>query len=137
MRHLLILSLLFASCTTPYNFKRAAVASAPAFVGGAAYGLHEATQHHYSDFQARFPKADPNFWNPAVSHEKPIYLAYKFDAKHMLATTTQLALGATGATIAFGKKRPWWHYALDAGISFGAYSLGNHITYKGIYLKHK
>lgn len=126
-----------SSCATPYRFERAAVASIPAFAGGAAWGLHEATQHHYSDFQLRFPKADPNFWNPAISHKKPIYLEYKFDAKHLLASTTQISLGLTGATIACGKKRPWWHYAIDTGIAFGAYSLGNHITYKGIYLKHK
>lgn len=137
MKYLLILSIYLGSCATSYNLKRAAITSAPAFVGGAAHGLHEATQHHYSDFQKRFPKADPYFWNPAISHQKPVYLGYKFDAKHLLASTTQLALGATGATIAYGKKRLWWHYALDTGIAFGMYSLGNHITYKGIYLKHK
>lgn len=116
-----------------YDWKRAIAPASLCFVSGAAWGLHESTAHHWPKFQARFPNANPGFWNPAVSHEMKAAIGYKFDAKHLLASTTQVTGFAAGFTIAIGQKRPWWHYALDAGIGFGAYTLGNAITWDLIY----
>ena len=80
-----------------------------------------------------FPKANPKFWNPAVSWETRQYLGYKFDAKHMLASTTQITGFGAGIVIGIGERRPFWHYVLDAGISFAAYTVGNAITYDLLY----
>jgi|KBSSwiS6_1023812.scaffolds.fasta_scaffold13810_1 hypothetical protein len=37
------------------------------FLGGAAKGFNETLQFHWKSFHARFPKANPNWFNPAVS----------------------------------------------------------------------
>jgi len=114
------------------------------FAAGAAWGLHEKTAHHWPEFQARFPHANPGFWNPAESwrnkyrngepeqgrNNTPIWAT---DAKHLLATTNQTTIFAAGVTICWGEKRKTWHYAADAGLSFLAYSLGNKLTFKWIY----
>ena len=116
-----------------YNFARVIVPASLCFVSGAAWGLHEATAHHWSAFHSTFPKANPKFWNPAVSWETKKYFGYKFDAKHLLASTTQITGFGAGIFIGIGERRPFWHYVLDAGISFGAYTLGNAITYDLLY----
>lgn len=121
------------SAQEKYNWRRAIAPASLSLVSGAAWGLHEATQHHWPQFKSTFPNANPQFWNPDESWQRPIYMGYKFDAKHMLASSNQgLMLGA-GITIAIGKKRPWWHYAADVGISFAAYSIGNEFTYNWLY----
>ena len=38
-----------------------------AFVAGCVYGLKETLLHHYGAFQAVFPGANPNWWNPDIS----------------------------------------------------------------------
>lgn len=149
----LLLTLPLTLSAQKYNWKRPLLAGSISFVSGAAWGLHEVTAHHYeSRFQPRFPKANPRYWNPDISwlnkyeggiyengrakigpFNKPVVLT---DAKHLLASINQVGMLGAGAVITFGEKRPIWHYAVDAAISFGFYSLGNHITYKGIYLRH-
>ena len=116
-----------------YNWKRAIAPASLCFVSGATWGLHEATAHHWGSFHARFPNANPKFWNPAISWETKEYLGYKFDAKHLLTSTTQITGFGAGIFIGIGERRPFWHYALDVGISFGAYTLGNAITYDLLY----
>jgi hypothetical protein len=37
------------------------------FLGGAAKGFNETLQFHWKSFHAQFPKANPNWFNPAVS----------------------------------------------------------------------
>lgn len=40
-------------------------------LGGTTYGLKETVTHHYPAFAARFPAANPLWWNPALSwHSK-------------------------------------------------------------------
>ena len=114
------------------------------FISGASWGLHESTAHHWDKFHNRFPNAKPKFWNPEISWKNkyidwpenqrrslvPIFFT---DAKHMLASTTQVSLFCAGITVTIGKKRPWQHYAFDSILSFASYSIGNYITYDLIY----
>lgn len=98
------------------------MAGSVSFVSGAAWVLHEATAHHYNDFQKRFPNANPKYWNPAISWQnkyvdglvdngrtkigpfnKPVVLT---DAKHLLASINQVTMLGAGAIITFGEKRP-------------------------------
>jgi len=121
------------SSRVKYEWRRAIAPASLCFVSGAAWGLHEKTMHHWPAFHSTFPKANPKFWNPAVSWETRQYLGYKFDAKHMLASTTQITGFGAGIVIGIGERRPFWHYVLDAGISFAAYTVGNAITYDLLY----
>jgi len=52
------------------------------------------------------------------------------DAKHLTASTAFAGTFAAGACITIGERRPWWHYPLDALISFGFYSAGFNLFYK-------
>lgn len=127
-----------------YNWRKAIAPAALSFVGGGAWGLHETIQHHWPKFNQRFPGANPKFWNPYISWQNkyrgwpndtrrtgvPIFFT---DAKHTLASINQVSLFAAGVTITIGEKRPILHYVYDAAISFGAYSLGNKITYDWLF----
>ena len=139
-----IVALFLAFSCNAQGYRPRIAPLALSFAAGAAWGLHEKTAHHWTEFHARFPSANPGFWNPAVSwrnkyrngepeqgrNNTPIWAT---DAKHMLSSGNQVLIFAAGATITIGKKRKWWHYAADAGISFAAYTIGNRITYKWIY----
>lgn len=127
-----------------YQFKKAVAPAALSFISGSAWGLHEKTMHHWPEFHRRFPRANPKFWNPSESWKNkyvnwpedqtrrrvPVFFT---DAKHLLASTTQVAAFSAGACITLGDRRPWWHYVIDAGISFGAYSAGNYLTFNLLY----
>ncbi|MBL7780679.1 MAG: hypothetical protein JNM22_05630 [Saprospiraceae bacterium] len=127
-----------------YNWRHAIAPASLSLVSGGAWGLHEKTMHHWPQFQDRFPGANPKFWNPAVSwtnkyrnwpedktrRRVPVFFT---DAKHLLASVSQVSAFSAGACITLGDKRPWWHYALDVGISFAAYSAGNYITFNALY----
>lgn len=127
-----------------YNLKRAILPAALGFGAGAAWGLHEKIQHHWPVFSQRFPHANPRYWNPYISWTNkyrnwpsdprrtgvPVFFT---DAKHMLGSTHQILCFASGITIAIGDRRPWWHYGLDAMITFGAYTAGNYVTFDLLY----
>ena len=140
-----------------YNWKRAIAPASISFVSGASWGLHEVTAHHWSSVQTKHPGLNPRFWNPAESWKNKyiggnpelgrtrfagvIIPAHITDAKHILASTNQLTAVGAGATIGFSigidigrnkdkkQRRPWWHYGVDAAISFAAYSAGNALFY--------
>ncbi|MBL7783200.1 MAG: hypothetical protein JNM22_18365 [Saprospiraceae bacterium] len=146
MKNILIFILVTTSlCRAQrYEWKHAIAPASLCFISGASWGLHEATSHHWGDFQARFPGAEPQFWNPAISwtnkyvdwpenkkrSSTPVFFT---DAKHLLASTSQVAAFGAGACITLGEKRPRWHYLVDIGISFAAYSGGHYLTYRLIY----
>lgn len=141
---LCMLLLCSLSAQQKYNWRRAIAPASLSLVSGAAWGLHEKTMHHWTEFQQRFPRANAKYWNPAISWQNkyvnwpedktrrsmPVFFT---DAKHLLASTTQVAAFSAGACITLGENRPWWHYVLDAGISFAAYSAGNYITFDLLY----
>ena len=126
-----------------------------AFASGAAWGLHQKTAHHWNEFHARFPNANPKYWNPAeswknkwvngdpaqgrtawdlgpVSVTKPVHLT---DAAHPLASANIGFAFAGGICLGYELRnpRPWWHYGLDAVLVFGARSAGNYLTFNLLY----
>ena len=127
---------LAAAQKQPYDWKHAIAPAALSFSAGAAWGTHETLMHHYPKFQRAFPNADPQWWNPAISWENkhksdvPVWFS---DAKHTLASTSQVCLFGAGLTITLGERRPILHHLLDIGISAGAYTLGNMTTYNWIF----
>lgn len=121
---------------TPYRIRRAIVPAAISFVGGAAWGLHEATMHHWPAFHARFPGANPQYWNPAISWKNKYWRnvpSQISDAKHLMVTIQNVSLFGAGLTLTIGRRRPVWHYVLDAGVSLASYSIGNWFTYNLLY----
>ena len=102
-------------------------------VAGGAWGLHEVTAHHYGEFQKAFPKANPQFWNPALSWEnkhKRNVPAHISDAKHLLASGNQIAIFSTAFVIGSGWKKGGVKKALiRTGLFSAGYFLGNFATY--------
>lgn len=115
------------------------------FLSGASKGLNETLSHHYDRFEYKYPGANPYYWNPSLSWTNKYKnndpkLGEKFlgsstifvfttDAYHLTNTIHKNTLFAAGITIGIGERRPWWHYALDAGISMLSYSAGFHAVY--------
>ena len=122
-----------------YDWKRAIAPSSLSFVAGASWGLHETLQHHNDRFFRVFPGASKRYWGVDCwknKYEDPWYIPTQIsDGLHLSATTHHVALFGAGITIGIGKKRPFWHYCLDAGLSLASYSLGNYLVYDVIFHK--
>ncbi len=114
-------------------------------ISGASWGVREKLKSDNAAFFKTFPKASQQFWGPDSwlnkyngrspdkgRNGKPIWLT---DGWHLLGTTTQASAFSSGALIAAKKRGKKWHYLLDIGISFGAYSLSNFIVYDKILSK--
>lgn len=126
------------------NWKSMIAPTAFSFVGGASWGLHEKTMHHWPQFSQRFPNANPQYWNPAESwknkywsrnpelgrNNTPIWFT---DSKHLLASTNQVSLFGAGCTIFIGRKVSWKEYALRLGSSAIGYAAGNYLTFNLLY----
>lgn len=100
---------------------------------GATWGLHEVTAHHYEAFDRAFPGADPQFWNPAVSHTNKHWRnvpAHISDAKHLLASGNQLLLIGGSFEIGVSGKGKGWKYVGKKVLAFSVgYFVGNFLTY--------
>ena len=122
------------------------------FAAGQANGIHEAVHYHWPAFQSRFPNANPQFWNPAISWENKYaggryvnggerfpgsttVFAWTTDAKHLFGSGHRAFLFGAGVTLTLGEKRHWSHYVADGLLSFAAYSAGFHLWYSGIIQK--
>lgn len=114
------------------------------FVAGALWGLHETLLHHWPNFAAKHPNANPQWWNPAESWRNKYrngdpeqgrigWPAQVTDAKHLLVLGHNATLFGAGLSIGLGQPRKWWRYALDAGAALVAYSAGNFLTYNILY----
>ena len=126
-----------------YELRRAILPASLAFASGAAWGTNQVLEHHNERFFRVFPGASRRFWGPDSWKNKyngfspengrnnvPIWFT---DGKHLTATINQVFAFGSGVTVAIGEKRKWWHYAVDAGICFVAYSAGNYLTYDLIF----
>jgi hypothetical protein len=99
-------------------------------LSGAAWGTHELISHHYATFQAMHPNANACFWNPTISWEMtPIWMGYKFDAKHILASAAQIGALGGGIVVGFGRKKRW-QYLVDFGAFSAGYIISNLIAFK-------
>lgn len=149
MRKAITLALLIVALSATaqrYNWKRPQLWAGVGmgFTSGLAWGVHEKIMFHYPIFQKRFPNANPQFWNPQVSwlnkyknndpeqgrNGKPVVFT---DAKHLLASTHQVAIFSAGIIVVIGEKRKWWEYALDIAAVSLARSAGNYIGFNGLY----
>jgi hypothetical protein len=144
MRLLIFCFFLVNSINAQINYKSIIAPASLSFVSGAAWGLHETTTHHWDKFQTRFPNANPQFWNPAVSWRNKYNggnpelgrngkLIWTSDAKHILASTNQVFIFGAGCTIFIGRKVSWKEYALRVAGSAVGYTIGNSLTYNWLY----
>ena len=122
-----------------YRVRHAIVPATISTVQGLAWGLNQTLEHHNGQFFKVFPGASKKWFGPDSWKNKywqfdpeqgrnrtPIWFT---DAKHFTASVSQVAPFFTGITIVLGKKRPIWHYLIDAGISAITYTAGNYVTY--------
>lgn len=79
-------------------------------LSGIFWAIHEMINHHWSTFSAKHPKLDPQFWNPSLSWKNKYKdnnpdlgrngkLVWFSDAKHLLASLTQISLVLGGVSI--------------------------------------
>lgn len=130
--------------THKISYKTAIAPTTLSFLSGAAWGLHEKTAHHWSDFAKRFPNANPQFWNPELSWRNKYIggnpelgrnnkLIWTSDAKHILASSNQILAFGAGCTIFIGRKVSWKEYALRIAGSAVGYTVGNYVTFDLLY----
>lgn len=115
------------------------------FLAGMLNGVNQDLQFHYWEFARTFPRANENFWNPAISwknkHEwrDGVIVGEKFplsrslfvfttDGKHITDTGGRL-LTTASIIFSYNKKKNWKHYLLDAAILTVVRNLGFHLTY--------
>ena len=137
---LILLCSLSAQAQEKYNWKRAIVPASLSFAGGALWGVNQVNAQHPEQMFAKWPGLSRKRWGNDSWKNKyidgdpekgrtavPIWFT---DWQHATASATQLSMFGAGVSIPLCRRRgKWWHYAADAGISFGAYSLGNYLTY--------
>ena len=121
------------------------------FLSGMSWGVHETISHHYGAFENAIPYANDSYWDPSRSWKNKyrggnpdsgekfpgastVFVSIT-DAKHLLTSIHRISYFAAGLTVMIGEKRPWWHYALDIGVSFISFSLGFHSMYTVLFSK--
>lgn len=159
----IILSILILSqigmCQAQKNkkLKYYLLAGSSVFVSGILDGTIETINYHYeSGFKPRFPNANDQFWNPAVSWKNKYKngdpaLGPKFtgsttifacttDAYHMLRTTKRTLDGGTlvyalnkSCTEKVSNKKKWKNIAKDFVILTAIRCAGFHLTYTYIF----
>ena len=118
-----------------------------AFAGGVFDGTAESLKWHYSSFQTRFPKANPNYWNPEISWTNKYkngnpadgvkyfgsttFLTFTTDGYHLMRTGRNAAF-MTSLVLYRREKKKWYKYVLDAAAHLFAYQVGFHLTYSAV-----
>ena len=143
MEKLLVMLILLCSLSAQaqkYEWKRAIVPASLSFTSGAAWGVNQVNAQHSEQMFAKYPGLSRKWWGPDSWKNKyvdfnpengrnavPIWFT---DAQHFTASMTQITIAGAGVSVPLCRQRgKGWHYALDAGISFASYSLGNYLTY--------
>lgn len=137
MRYLIFFPLfLLITSSVAQDWRPNYVSLSFAFTSGASHGINQKIWHHYPEFKRTFPRAKDQFWNPRISWQNkynsrlPVWFT---DAHHLTNTTTQVAIFSSG--IFMKKRSKKYHYILDLGFNFLAYSFGNYLTFNAIYRK--
>ena len=125
-----------------------ALAALLIILSGAAYGLKETVTHHYPAFAARFPDADPFWWNPDVSWQNkyegripaqgPAFwgsttvFVFVTDAYHFFGECDRLysRIGFVLLTLCLYNSRRLWPAVL---LGFLVWSAGFHLIYSLIF----
>lgn len=107
----------------------------------AADGLLETLLHHYPAFSARFPGADPYWWNPALSWPNKgdgflsrTLLVWATDAYHCLRLLSRVLLVAGAMLFALTSPLPfsrtWWKWAALVAVAMvAAWLVGFYAAY--------
>jgi hypothetical protein len=114
-----------------------------ALLSGAVDGLNQTLLFHYSDFAARFPSADPYWWNPDLSWENKYCEGCGFlrrtlfvlvtDGYHLTRTFFWLLLSA--ASFGFGFLAPapsradWYWFLIFGFLLFVSKMIGFSLIY--------
>ena len=118
-------------------------------VAGSARATREVLIIDYSKFEAKFPGANEQFWNPEISWQNkwkngdytqgPRFpLSHKSfvpltDAYHGLPAVERMFLMGGCITAVIGEKRKWWMYAIDiAALNIGFWTAAN-VGYDNFY----
>jgi hypothetical protein len=115
------------------HWKRTAAGAGLMAISGACYGVHETVVHHPD----RIPESwNRQWWDGRVSWTNKgtttwgkTFGSFGSDAKHTFGPVHRWTMYSGAVVLTIGRPRPWWHYGLDALVSFTAFSLGFHATY--------
>jgi len=121
------------------------------FTAGAFDGTAETLRYHYDEFQYVFPRANPQFWNPAISwpnkykngdyrqgEKFPLSstaLCWTTDGFHAMRTPRNLLM-LTAIVIPLDGKKSFKKYLIELGLYYLSYTGGFTLTYDVIYRKH-
>lgn len=123
------------------------IAAALILLSGAAYGLKETVTHHYPAFAARFPDANRQWWDAAVSHTNKYrdgikahgpkfigsetVLVWLTDAYHLFSELDRLLsrLGVALLTVSLFDRNRLWVLALGVAAVWPVWSGGFHLVY--------
>jgi hypothetical protein len=130
--------------------KKAIPAFSLSFIAGTAWGLHEALQYRKDVFFKRFPNANRQYFDPAISwknkYMRPGVPVQLTEANHLTFALNNIALSSaiSAATIYCTvpivrpkSGRKWWEiparmFFQSAAISAG-YTLGNWLTFDQLF----
>jgi len=130
-----------------YSWKRGVGIAVSSGVAGASWGLNQSLNYKYPEWKLRHQKANDQFWDPSKSWTNKYaggvkengpkfvgstnFLVGLTYANHLTHQITFVGVASVGFIIGHGKKRPWWYYLVDIGISGAAFYGGMAITYIG------
>lgn len=111
----------------------------------ASDALVETLLHHYPAFSARFPGADPYWWNPALSWPNKgdgllsrTVLVWTTDAYHCFRFAARVLLVLGAGVFALTSPLPfssvWWRWAALVGVAMAtAWLVGFYAVYAWIF----
>lgn len=153
MRTLTAILLLFASTVSGQiipkeDIKHIMIKSGLLFVSGSFDATAEVLRIDYSRFEARFPEANQQFWNPNKSWTNKwkngdpaqgeafflssTALVWTTDAYHLMRTGRNMTMIAA-VVIPIGKRKNWKQYAIEVAIYYTSYTAGFNLIYNGLY----
>lgn len=92
-------------------------------LGGMCYGLKETLTHHYGAFAARFPHANPLWWNPALSWQQKYEGGIQAQGPAFPGSTTVLVF-LTDAYHLFSELERWFTRCGFVVLAFGMFDYG-------------
>lgn len=102
------------------------------FASGSTWGLHELLTHDYATFKAFAPRANDQFWNPAISWKNKYHSRlpdHITDAKHILFSANQVFMFGGGISIVIGEKLTLRKIITNTAIFSAGYVIGNNLTF--------
>lgn len=125
---------------TKKEWRNLAITSGLMFTAGALDGTSETLKLRYDAFEARFPNANPQFWDynrswPNKWKNGDPAQGEATDGYH-LTRSCRNALIITAITMKIGERpKKWYKYVIEAGVNYLAYGAGFSTAYD-LYFKH-